>query len=78
VDDATRKDQVRAILQGVSNVRDPDSKEGNLPLNAATVVSPLALGTNPNDDATFLRYRKNDPLAQVGLGKTPVGVPPAE
>jgi serine/threonine protein kinase len=72
--DKHRVAEVMRIFQSISNIRDSDSKEGNLNLKAAHLS--FTLPTNPADDATFLRYQKNDPLAKAGDNFQPVGVPP--
>ncbi len=76
VDDKQRLNEVGLICQFSKNVRDPESKEGDIPLGTAWL--PFTLPTKPDNDATFLRYSKTDHLAQAGLDLKPVGVPPAD
>jgi hypothetical protein len=37
-----------------------------------------ALGTDPNNNLTFLRYPKNSPLSSAGADGKAVGAPPVE
>ncbi len=75
LDDKQQLGEVGLIFQFSKNVRDPDSKEGDIPLGTAPL--PFSLATKPEDDVTFLRYPKTDRLARAGLDLKPVGVPPA-
>jgi hypothetical protein len=61
------------LFQSAGNVRDDATKDGNLPLEAATVQFP-PLPQNPNNEKDFLRYPKSSPLT----GKGSPGVPPGE
>lgn len=76
LDDKQRRAEVGLIFQFSRNVRDPECKEGDIPLGTASL--PFTLATKPEDNTTFLRYRKTDRLAQAGLDLKPVGVPPAD
>jgi hypothetical protein len=78
VDDDNRKGAVQSLLQLLGNVRDESSAEGNLSLGPSVLSSPVTLPTDGNDELTFLRYRTNHPLAQMGTNKSYVGVPPVE
>jgi serine/threonine protein kinase len=58
------------------NLRDRSSAEG-FPL-LETRVREFGLPAEPSTDAQFLRYLKTSPLAKLGQGGGPVGVPPVE
>ena len=47
-------------------------------LDVASTGQPAALGIDPDDDNTYLRYARDNPLAQAGADKAPAGVPPLE
>ncbi len=47
-------------------------------LEAANAGTHTSLGIDPDQDATYLRYPRGNPLAQAGANKAPVGVPPSE
>jgi len=64
----------KVFSAGGANVRDAASKEGNIPVRSTIVDG--TVGTNPDDDATFLRYPKSSPFTTAGTGNGPVGVPP--
>jgi hypothetical protein len=76
-DELDEVEKAKQILSSRGNVRDPESKEGNL-LLPAIIAKPFTLGTDPNADATFLRYPKTSELAQAGVEGQSVGVPPPE
>jgi serine/threonine protein kinase len=66
----------RPIVAAPKNIfRDGGSQEG-FPLLEAR-MRPVNLPTDPTDDAQFLRYPKDHPLATLGIDGSPVGVPPA-
>jgi hypothetical protein len=68
----------RTIGIGPGNCRDAASKEGAAIDLKAKVVEAAALGTDPSNNATFLRYPKHMPLSTDGADGKPVGVPPGE
>lgn len=45
-----------AVVNSADNGHDPACQQGNLPLAAAKLDSPLLPPPNPDDDATFLRF----------------------
>jgi serine/threonine protein kinase len=55
------------------NARDSASGDGNLAEKPVVVEKGELLGTDPDDDAKFLRYPKSSPLAAVGPNKVAVG-----
>jgi hypothetical protein len=75
-DEPKRLPEVKSVFRLEGNARDPASKEGNLPLEAAAI--PFDLPTDPGDDARFVRYPPGLPLGQAGAGQQPVGVPQAQ
>ncbi len=58
------------------NCCDPQSEDGFPTLLSRQVEA--TLGTDPNNEAEFLRYPKGSPLATAGVDKAPVGVPPPD
>jgi serine/threonine protein kinase len=77
------QEQLRAAAAKIipvepGNCRDAASKEGPLVNIGAKVVDTAALGTDPNDNATFLRYPKGNALSTAGADGKPVGVPPVD
>ena len=60
----------------IGNIRDPESKQGNLALAVKEMA--FELPTDPATDTTFLRYPKESPLATAGHGNTAVGALPKE
>jgi hypothetical protein len=67
--------QVFPILSGNVRSSDPATKEDNLSLGSKAVQF-AALPTNPDDDATFLRYPRDSALAKAGEDGRPVGAGP--
>lgn len=51
---------------------------GHTLLEVADGGSEAGLGTDPGDDATFLRYPREHPLARAGANKGPAGAPPVQ
>jgi hypothetical protein len=68
----------KTVVAGPGNCRDAASKEGAVVDLKAKVVDAAALGTDPNNNLTFLRYAKDSPLHTAGADGKAVGVPPAE
>jgi serine/threonine protein kinase len=75
-DDATSAVPNPPAIQAAGNVRDSSCNEGNISLNSMTM--PVKLGTDPNNNAKFLRYESNDPLSHAGNHQKPVGAQPPE
>jgi serine/threonine protein kinase len=64
---------IRVAASG--NVRDSKSWEGYPPLDAERlVIVEKALPRNPDDEATFLRLPRSNPLRNAGPGGSPIGV----
>ena len=61
------------LFQPSGNIRDADTKDGNLPIEATVVQFP-PLPQDPNNEKQFLRYPKSSPLTEKGSP----GVPPQE
>src|SRR5262249_51930708 len=60
-----------------NQARGLDGAEGYPVLGVKVYWEPLALSTDPSNDATFLRYARDHQLAAAGSDEGPVGAPPA-
>jgi serine/threonine protein kinase len=63
------------VAAPVDNYRDLASRDGFPPLRSLGLANFVPLGTDPSNDAEFLRYPRTSPLFRAGPRKPPVGVP---
>lgn len=75
VNHAAREGVLPLRLSALGNVCDRSGTEANPCLEARPVT--ITLPTDTADDAWFLRYPRESPLARLGPGQTPVGAGPA-
>jgi hypothetical protein len=76
IDGKEQAGEAPLLFAAAGNVRGPEVKEGDYPLQA-TVLN-FTLPTDPQNDATFLRYPRSEPMVHAGVHQRPVGVPQPE